>query len=198
MAKKKSDKRGILFVCLIILAAILVIASPFLLVAVLATAFPSVDGYLLTGFSFCIFGFVLILGGALAVLAIFKSDVPKNNKLDYFKRVYQQYKQFILYFLLPGFLLFLLLEAGIAYRGNTYLKDIMQGPQVAIMKDAVVDSSGRGNSTYLVGYVNGEKLHLKITRDARSDVSRGGSYKMLWIEYYEGIQEVYDIAIFMK
>jgi len=194
MAKRKSSKKEILSVLVIILAGILVFLSPFLLTAVLATAFPSVDGYLLTGFSFCAFGFVALLSGTIAVFRVF---VPKENKLDYFKSVYKRYKQMVQFFLLPMLIILLLFEFAIAYRGYTYLKDIVQGPKEAIMKDAVVEAKS-SKGTYLVGYVDGKKIRLNITRGAHSAISRRESYKMLWIEYYEGIQEVYEIDIFMK
>lgn len=194
MAKKKSSKKEILSVLLIILVGILVFLSPFLLTAVLATAFPSVDGYLLTGFSFCVFGFVALLSGTIAVFRVF---VPKENKLDYFKSVYKRYKQMVQFFILPMLIILFLFEFAIAYRGYTYLKDIVQGPKEAIMKDAVVEAKS-SKGIYLVGYVDGKKIRLSITRGAHSAVSRRESYKMLWIEYYEGIQEVYEIDIFMK
>ena len=194
MAKRKSSKKEILSVLVIILVGILVFLSPFLLTAVLATVFPSVDGYLLTGFSFCVFGFVALLAGTIAVFRFF---VPKENKLDYFKSVYKRYKQMVQFFILPMLIILLLFEFAIAYRGYTYLKDIVQGPKEAIMKDAVVEAKS-SKGTYLVGYVDGKKIRLSITQGAHSAVSRRESYKMLWIEYYEGIQEVYEIDIFMK
>lgn len=96
-----------------------------------------------------------------------------------------------------GLIILLLFEFAIAYRGYTYLKDIVQGPKEAIMKDAVAEAKS-SKGTYLVGYVDGKKIRLSITQGAHSAVSRRESYKMLWIEYYEGIQEVYEIDIFMK
>lgn len=194
MAKKKykkMSKKGIFGV------GILVILSPFLLTAVLAIAFPSVDGYLLTGFSFCVFGFVALLS---IPIALFKVFVPKENKLDYFKSVYKKYKQLVLYFMLPALGILLLFEGGIIYAGSTYLKDIVQGPQQAIMKNVYVDvdSHRGGSSTYLVGYVDGEQMRLEVARNARSGVRRRESYQMLWITYYEGIKEVHDFDVMMK
>lgn len=200
MAKKKyrkMSKKEIFSVLGIFGVAILVILSPFLLTAVLATAFPSVDGYLLTGFSFCVFGFVAL---SSVLIVLYRTFVPKKNKLDYFKSVYKKYGKFVFYFILPMLGILIFLEGAVVYAGSTYLKDIVQGPQVAIMKDVYVDvDSGRNSSgTYLEGYVEGKKVRLELARGARFKVSRRESYQMLWITYYEGIKEVHDVDIMMK
>ncbi len=196
-AKKQISKKELCSVLLIILVAILVILSPFLLIAVLATTFPSADGYLLTGFSFCIFGFVAIMS---IPIGLFKVFAPKKNKLDYIKNVYKKYKPFGNIVVFPALIILLLFEIGIVHRGSTYLKDIAEGPKQEIMMDAVVEvhSHRGGSTTYLVGYINGEKISLEVTRDAHSDVTRRESYQMLWITYYENIREVYDVDVFMK
>lgn len=181
----------------IFVVAILVILSPFILTAVLAMAFPSVDGYLLMGFSFCVFGFVAL---SAIPIVMFKVYAPQKNKLNYIKNVYKKYKPFAFYFMLPVLSILLFLEVAVVYAGSTYIKDIVQGPQQAIMKDVYVDvDSGRNSSgTYLEGYVEGEKVRLEVTRSAHSQVSRRESYKMLRIKYYEHIQEVYYVEVWMK
>lgn len=191
------SKKEIFSVLSIFGVAILVILSPFLLTAVLATAFPSVDGYLLTGFSFCVFGFVALLS---IPIALFKVFAPKKNKLNYIKNVYKKYKPFAFYFMLPVLSILLFLDVAVVYRGCTYLKDIVQGPREEIMKDAYVDvDSNRGGSTaYLEGYIDGEEIRLEVTGSAHSQVSRRESYKMLRVRYYEHIQEVYYVEVWAR
>ncbi len=200
MAKKKyrkMSKKEIFSLLGIFGVAILVILSPFLLTAVLATAFPSVDGYLLTGFSFCVFGFVAL---SSVLIVLYRTFVPKKNKLDYFKSVYKKYGKFVFYFILPMLGILIFLEGVVVYAGSTYLKDIVQGPREEIMKDAYVDvdSHRGGSTTYLVGYVDGEKVWLEVTGSAHSQVSRRESYKMLRIRYYEHIQEVYYVEVWAR
>ncbi len=197
MAKKKMSKKEILSVFLIILGGLFILATPFILVAVLHKIFPLVDAYLLTGFSFCIFGFVALLAIPIVLFRVF---MPKKEKGNYIKGVFKRHKKFVIFFVLPATIIFILFETAIVYRASEYYKDMAQGPKDKIMLDVVVEkhSHKNGSSKYIVGYVNGEKIQLEVTGDAYSQIEKNGSYKMLRIKYYEHIREVYHVDIYMK
>ena len=93
--------------------------------------------------------------------------------------------------------LIVILEISIGSEEYMYFKDINEGPQKAIMTDAVVKTSTSRNSrrTYIIGYTDGEVIKLKLIQDAKSKVKKNSSYKKIKIEYFKNIKEVYDIDV---
>lgn len=57
---------------------------------------------------------------------------------------------------------------------NGPYKDIKIGPQEVAMTDAVVKETryNKSHNTYLEGYIDGKKVSLRVTRDARDRLKR--------------------------
>lgn len=190
MAKKKSNnKKKIILVTL--LGSILVVSTPILLAVILSLIFQSVDSYLLTGFSFYIFGSILII---LVPIILFMLISKKKNRISEIKNFCKKYK--IMAMIIVS--LIVILEFTIGSGGYIFFKDINEGPQKAIMTDAVVKTySTYRNSrrTYIIGYIDGEVIKLELIQDAKSKVKKNSSYKKIKIEYFKNIKEVYDIDV---
>lgn len=190
MLKKRSNinKRKIIITSLLIALAVLFV--PIILSYILGLLLTSEDFYLLTGLSFCIFGCIIIM---VMSIIFFLLVSEKNNRKRDLKKWFNKYTAFFTI----AILVILTLETIVGYRGYIYFKDIIEGPQEAIMMNAVVKrkNSYRSNYLYIVGNIDGEEIKLKITQDAKEKVSHGKSYKMVKIGYYKNIKEIYDIII---
>lgn len=190
MAKKKSNnKKKIILISLF--GSILVVFTPILLAVILSLIFQSVDSYLLTGFSFYIFGSILII---LVPIILFMLISKKKNRINELKNFCIKYKSMAIIIVL----LIVCLETAIGSGGYIYFKDIQEGPQKAIMTDAVVRTQStyrNSRSTYITGYVDGEVIKLELIQDAESKVKKNSSYKKIKIEYFKNIKEVYDIDV---
>lgn len=182
---------SIILIALVIAAVVLLI--PIMSSYILGLVLSSNDGYLLTGLSFCIFGEIIII---LVPIILFLLVSKKNNRRNDIKKFIKNYKVVFIVIIL----LIIIFESIIGYRGYTYFKDIKEGPQEAIMMDAIVKRkySYKSSYTYIAGYIDNEEIQLEITRDARSKVSRNKKYKMVKIKYYKNIKEVYDVDIYIS
>ena len=197
MTKQKSNvskmKIFLLIIAIILISLIitaLVIFIPGLLGFLLGKLLSSNDGYLLTGFSFCICGSILIV---LIPIIIFLLVSNKKNRINDLKK----HKTISIIIIL----IVIFFEIAVSSRGYTYYKDIKEGSKEVIMMDSVVKREyvyKNSHNTYITGYINGEKSKLEITRDARSKVSRNKKYKMVKIKYYKHIKEVFDIDIYVS
>lgn len=173
------------------MGSILVVSTPILLAVILSLIFQSVDSYLLTGFSFYIFGSILII---LVPIILFMLISKKKNRRSEIKNFCKKYK--IMAMIIVS--LIVILEFTIGSGGYIFFKDINEGPQKAIMTDAVVKTySTYRNSrrTYIIGYIDGEVIKLELIQDAKSKVKKNSSYKKIKIEYFKNIKEVYDIDV---
>lgn len=161
------------------------------LAVILGVLFPATDGYLLTGFSFYVLGAIVMVVIPIFLLILIS---VKSKKKGVIKKFCKDYKVFVLMIILP----LIIIEIALAGGGYTYFKDIKEGPQEAIMTDAVVERRSSGKSsrnTYLIGEIDGEKTRLELSGDARDAVSRGENYERLKIEYYKNIAEVFEIHV---
>ena len=198
MSKQKLSKIKIfLIIALIILISLLVsivvLSIPIGLSYLFGLLLSSKDGYLLTGFSFCICGIILII---LVPIIIFLLASNKKNRISDIKNLFSKFKAFsIIIILIIAFL-----EIAFASRAYTYYKDIKEGPKDAIMMESIVKrkSGYRSSSTYIKGFIDGKETMLEITRDARSKVSNNKKYKIVKIKYYEHIKEIYDIDVYVS
>lgn len=195
MAKNRSNPRKTATIILASLGVgIAIILIPIVLAVILGLLFPNSDAYLLTGFSFYSFGSIAMIGVLVLILIVIS---VKSKEKGVIKKFCRDYKAFVVLIAVPLVIIEIALVAG----GFTYLRDIKAGSQEAIMTDAVVErrSSGKsGHSTYLVGYINGEKTELELTRDAYDAVERGESYERLKIGYYQAIAEVFEIEVYIE
>lgn len=192
MVKKVLNKHKTSFKIIfsILLISLFVIFIPITITFVLGLILDSTDGYLLMGLSFCIFlNIIIILIPIIFVLLI----THKKDRVNNIKSFFKKYKIFSLI----GILFMLFLEIGIASRGYSYYKDIRQGPNEAIMSDAIVkrESGYRTSYTYIVGNINGEKIKFTIIQDAHKKVVKNKIYKKLKIKYYKNIKGVYEIVV---
>lgn len=193
MAKERlNDKRASgAIILLALFVGIIGVFVPIVLAVILGVLFPAADGYLLTGFSFFTLGaIVLVVIPAFLLILI----SVKSKKKGVIKKFCKDYKVFVLMIALP----FTIIEIALAGGGYTYFKDIKEGPQEAVMTDAVVErrASGKsGHNTYLIGEIDAEEIRLKLSGDARDAVSRGENYEKLKIEYYKNIAEVFEIDV---
>lgn len=197
MTKQKSGiskmKVVLLIIAIILIALIitaLVIFIPGLLGYLLQSVLSSNDGYLLTGFSFCICGSILIILIPIIIFLLLSNKKNRIKDLKKYKTVSIIIISVIIFF-----------EIAIGSRGYTYYKDIKEGPKEVIMMDSIVKREyvyKNSKNTYITGYIDGEKTKLEITRDARSKVSRNKKYKMVKIKYYKHIKEVIDIDIYVS
>ena len=178
MMEKESNKNNKSYIKLFVLLVPTVVLSILILVFVLTILFPDLDAYLLTGVLFggwCIIIFIILIPLLFSIT---------NKKKDFFKQ----------------WLMLISIIIGMmgAYYGYIHLKDIKEEPKTAIMTNAVLKRDGifadifgdtffgdTFYNEYLVGYIDGEETHLKLTRDANSAVSFGENYEMLWIKYWK-------------
>lgn len=186
--KKSNNKKKII---LLILGSILVLFTPILLAFILSLIFQSADVYLLTGLSFLIVGSIFII---IVPTILFMLISKKGNRINELKSFCIKYK--IMAMIIVSIIV--ILETAVGGGGYIYLKDIQEGPQKAIMTDAVVQRQyivKNSSRTYIIGNVDGEVIKLELTRDAKSKVKINSSYKKIKIEYYKNIEEVYDIDV---
>lgn len=195
MPKKNlsKGKTKALLILMFLGVPIIVLSIPIIILVILKCALPSADGYLLTGFSFYVFGSISII--VVPIIFFLLISKKKNRKND-IKKYFKNYK--VLFIVCS--LIIVVLESAIICRGHEYFKDIIEGPQEAIMMDAVVKmkSSYKSSSSYIIGYIDGEEIQLEVTRDARPNVYRNKSYKMVRVKYYKNIKEVYDIDVYIS
>lgn len=195
MPKKNlsKGKTKALLILMFLGVPIIVLSIPIIILVILKCALPSADGYLLTGFSFYVFGSISII--VVPIIFFLLISKKKNRKND-IKKYFKNYK--VLFIVCS--LIIVVLESAIICRGHEYFKDIIEGPQEAIMMDAVVKmkSSYKSSSSYIIGYIDGEEIQLEVTRDARPNVYRNKSYKMVRAKYYKNIKEVYDIDVYIS
>lgn len=193
MAKEKlnSNKASGAIILPALFGGIISVFVPIVLAVILGVLFPTADAYLLTGFSFFALGAIVMV--VIPVFLLILISV-KSKKKGVIKKFCKDYKVFVLMIVLP----LIIIEIALAGGGYTYFKDIREGPQEAIMTDAVVERRASGKSsrnTYLIGEIDGEKTRLELSGDARDAVSRGENYERLKIEYYKNIAEVFEIDV---
>lgn len=193
MSNKNTNKRNVIILLISILLSIPVIL--FMLLMIIMTTLnyllPSSDNYLLTGLSFCVLISILII---LVPIIFFFLISKKNNRINDIKKYFKKYKVF----LLVCILIIGILESLVIYRGYEYFKDIKLGPQEAIMTNVIVKTKSgyRTHSSYIIGYIDNEKIQLELTQDARSSTYSNNNYKIIKIKYYKNIKEVYYIEIY--
>lgn len=193
MAKEKSNIKKSLGVIILtaLCGGIISVLVPIVLAVILGVLFPAADAYLLTGFSFFALGAIVMIVIPVCVLILIS---VKSKKKGVIKKFCKDYKVFVLIIVLP----LLIIEIALAGGGYTYFKDIKEGPQKAIMTDAVVERKASGKSSsniYLIGEIDGERTQLELSGDAYDAVNRGEKYERLEIEYYENIAEVFEIDV---
>lgn len=193
MAKEKlnNKKTSGAIILQALFGGVISVFVPIVLAVILGALFPAADAYLLTGFSFFTLGAIVMV--VIPVFLLILISVKSKEK-GVIKKFCKDYKVFVLMIVLP----LIIIEIALAGGGYTYFKDIKEGSQEAIMTDAVVERRYSGKSsrnTYLIGEIDGEKIRLELSGDARDAVSRGGSYEKLKIEYYKNIAEVFEIVI---
>lgn len=189
MPKRKANKKRtagsiILFA---LGTGVLTVLIPIVLAVILGVWFPTLDTYLLTGFVFLLFVSIAIIIIPTVLLLVISS---KRKQKGVIKKFCKDYKLIVLSLIV--------IEIGFVSGGYTYFKDLKTGPQEAIMTDVVVERRSTGKSsgeTYLIGYIDGEKTKLNLTRDARDAVCCGESYESLKVRYYENIAEVFEIDV---
>lgn len=172
---------------LLVLAAL--ITSLFLLGNLLGYILSSNETYLLTGLAFhIIVCIIIILIPIILFLSCYKKKEDRQSKII---NSFQKQKAIYISFIL----IIVIIESIFGFRGYLYYKDIAIGPQKDIMTNAFIKVRHRrgGTHTYIIGDIDGQKIQMNITRDARSKVSRNETYKMIRIEYYKNIKEVFDV-----
>lgn len=185
MKKTKTILKVLLVFIIILMFAI---GIPMIIAYIITTELPETDTYLITGASFInFFGFSLMMVTLFFVLRYFLKN-RKNGKIKLSKNP-------IILIAIP-----MLISIWILYRGNLYIKDIIEGPQECIMTDAVIKregGGGRGRSyRYKIsGYIDGKKvkLGLKPLDDADLKDKRNKEYSKVKIVYYKNIKEVCKI-----
>ena len=180
----------VLIILLVLLVTAFVIGIPALMTFIFKSLLRTDDGYLLMGFSFYIFVIILIV---LIPIIFFFLMSKKKQRLKDLKLFFKNYKVLASIILSIILLFIFIFCCGV----NTYYKDIKAGEQIAIMTDVEVKvkRSHKSHNTYVTGYIDGKKVQLKVTRDARSRVKRNESYKKLEIKYYKHLKEVYVVNI---
>lgn len=176
---KKSILRALLISLLIV---IVIFANTIELAMVLSLIFSIEDINLiimLSFYSYAITPFILL---SIWIYKVVNAGI--NNKKN--KKVY----------LAIIILVFALIGKGIVGGAYTYYMDIKEGSKEAIITDAYLKIEGTRHSlrTYLIGYIDGEKIKLKVTEDAKSKLKHNKNYKTVKIKYYEHIKEVFDIG----
>lgn len=169
------------------------ICFPFVISFIIEAFFPFIDAYLLVEviFSFFWFVFVLVLG-----IFLLKSSLNNKRKKITLREIFIKSPKAFTIFLLIIFLI----ESVILYRGSLYIKDIIQGPEESILTDAVVDYKFRrrgGSIKYIIGYIDGQKVKLRLTRDAYS-INKNKKIKMIKIKYYKNIEKVIDYTYMIE
>lgn len=191
MSKCKSRKKELALIIKIICVFIAILFMPMLLTVILTFVFPTVDSYLLTGFSFY---FVCSIAIILIPILLFLSISKKSHRIQDIKKWIRKYKASLLIFVLPV----LIIQIALATQASVYVKDIVKGPQEAIMTDAFVDVvyMGKSHNFHLVGNIDGQEISLNLIRDAHSTVSRNVHYDAIKIRYYEHLKEVFDVDLY--
>lgn len=180
----------LLIILLSIIITAFVIGIPMLMTFIFKHLLRTDDGYLLMGFSFYIFVIMLII---LITIIFFLLMTKKKQRLKALKLFFRNYKA-LAYVILSIILLFVFIFYCFA---NTYYKDIKAGEQIAIMTDAQIKikRSHKSRNTYVIGYIDGKKVQLKVTHDARSRVKYKSSFEEIEIKYYKHLKEVYVINV---
>lgn len=191
--KKVTDKKYILYFILVFFILLFMICFPFVISFIIEAFFPFIDAYLLVEVIFSFFGFVFVL-----VLGIFllKGSLNNKRKKITLREIFIKSPKAFTIFILIIFLI----ESVILYRGSLYIKDIIQGPEESILTDAAVDYKFRrrgGSIKYIIGYIDGQKVKLRLTRDAYS-INKNKKIKMIKIKYYKNIEKVIDYTYMIE
>lgn len=190
ISKEKSNKSIILKILLLpIVVLFLLLFTLTFLSMIFGFILSSKDGYLLTGFSFYILVSIVII---LIPIILFLLISKKNNRKDDMKRYFKKYKSI---FIIVIFIV-AILESITVYGAHTYFKDIKEGSKEAVMTNAFVKrviTYRTSGSLHIIGYIDGEKINLRLMGDALSKVVRNKSYRKLKIKYYKNIKEAHDI-----
>ena len=188
---KLNNKKKNISIVFCVFVGIIVFFAPLILIPVtLGVLYPTLDVYLLTGLVFFILINIIIIVIPAVLLLRF---LIKNKGKGIVKKFCKDHKVLVLIVAL----LFIFLEITFVNGEYIYYKDIKEGPQEAIMTDAVIEirSNGSAKNSYLVGYIDGVKTSLDIIQDAGSAVSRGKIYKRLRIKYYKNIGDVFEVKL---
>ena len=176
-------------VLLITLLIIFAIFNFFIsLYCILNFIFPKKDGYLLTGLSFYMLFSLIFIIPTIILFIYKKKDIIKIFKIN--KVVF-----------ICMFVFVILFESIFVIASYTYYKDVVEGPKEEIMTNAVIKrihTGKSGTNDYLYGYINGKKIKLSVTRDARFKLSRNVIYKKIKVKYYKNIKEVFKIELIVN
>lgn len=187
---KGNKKSKIKAIILCITIPILVVLIPFMVGIILTLFYPSLDGYLVAGAVFYLYVSILISIAPIILIISTLIDVIKKYKEKALKKNYQIY-------VFKGIIIIIMFifVSIFSYQGYTYIKDIKNGPQEAIMTDVTIElHSTRGQHGYYIkGNIDGKKTKMKIIRDTMPDGNYKKSVKRVKIYYYENIKEVFKI-----
>lgn len=191
ISKEKSNKSIILKILLLpIVVLFLLLFTLTFLSMIFGFILSSKDGYLLTGFSFYILASIAII---VIPVVLFLLISKKNNRKSDIKGYFKKYKIFSIVLIL----IIAMVESIFIYGGvYAYFKDIKEGSKEAVMTNAFVKrviTYRTSGSLHIIGYIDGEKINLRLMGDALSKVVRNKSYRKLKIKYYKNIKEAHDI-----
>lgn len=186
---KKNKNLKIILLCILLVLAFTI---PFALAFIFYKLYPNRESYLIIGTSVfsCISIYIFL------IMLIILKKLAKESKttiIQYVKNCYKKHSKSLIIFAI----IFLLVESAFVKHSYLYYKDIIEGSKEAIITDITIKKTyatyRSGANYYIVGYIDGKKTKLKLTRHAMPKKDTKKNIKTAKIHYYKNLKEIYEI-----